>query len=203
MGPGVRQQKTPHLRGFPMRPGRFELPRSKRTTRPSTLRTNCPFFPRPLNRPLHPGSWTIWRTWTVRPRRVNRRRRARMPRPTTPRARWLRLRGLSGGLAPGGAPRLRPSFRLERDLIKRCSRTIGGADQAAGVGVGELRRRALVAVRHGPQADHLGANRHGHGRSGARRYIVVRAARDEPAEFWHIQRQPGTVSRADLSREEV
>jgi hypothetical protein len=33
-----RQQKTPRLRGFRMRPGRFELPRSKRTTRPSTLR---------------------------------------------------------------------------------------------------------------------------------------------------------------------
>jgi hypothetical protein len=26
-----------------MRPGRFELPRSKRTTRPSTLRARCPF----------------------------------------------------------------------------------------------------------------------------------------------------------------
>ena len=32
-----RQQKTLRLRDF-MRPGRFELPRSKRTTRPSTLR---------------------------------------------------------------------------------------------------------------------------------------------------------------------
>ena len=28
-----------------MRPGRFELPRSKRTTRPSTLRATCPSFP--------------------------------------------------------------------------------------------------------------------------------------------------------------
>ena len=28
-----------------MRPGRFELPRSKRTTRPSTLRMTCPIRP--------------------------------------------------------------------------------------------------------------------------------------------------------------
>jgi hypothetical protein len=35
-----------------MRPGRFELPRSKRTTRPSTLRATCPMRPHAFETPI-------------------------------------------------------------------------------------------------------------------------------------------------------
>jgi hypothetical protein len=38
-----------------MRPGRFELPRSKRTTRPSTLRATCPSFPTAAETPISSG----------------------------------------------------------------------------------------------------------------------------------------------------
>src|SRR5687768_436816 len=40
----------PALAGSLMRPGRFELPRSKRTTRPSTLRATCSIHPNAIDR---------------------------------------------------------------------------------------------------------------------------------------------------------
>jgi hypothetical protein len=40
-----RQRPRKALQIRKMRPGRFALPRSKRTARPSTLRARCPFFP--------------------------------------------------------------------------------------------------------------------------------------------------------------
>ena len=40
-----RPRRSHHRYTREMRPGRFELPRSKRTTRPSTLRAGCPSFP--------------------------------------------------------------------------------------------------------------------------------------------------------------
>src|SRR5215210_556668 len=51
-----------------VRPGRLELPRSKRTRRPSTLSVPCAARPVLLSpkRTFHPGCWTIWTWWTVR-----------------------------------------------------------------------------------------------------------------------------------------
>jgi hypothetical protein len=40
-----RPRRRHHSAHREVRPGRFELPRSKRTTRPSTLRATCPSFP--------------------------------------------------------------------------------------------------------------------------------------------------------------
>ena len=51
----TRSGKRQHLQGFPMRPGRFELPRSKRTTRPQPCAPPArPLLPPPKRR-FHPG----------------------------------------------------------------------------------------------------------------------------------------------------
>ena len=61
-----RQQKTPPLRGFPMRPGRFELPvqtdhKALNLARDLPVPSYCG-----LNSASRPRLWTIWTRWTAR-----------------------------------------------------------------------------------------------------------------------------------------
>ena len=51
-----RPRRCHHRGTAKMRPGRVELPRSKRTTRPSTLRATCPIRPNALDPPI----WSGW-----------------------------------------------------------------------------------------------------------------------------------------------
>jgi hypothetical protein len=53
----VPSSAAPIISDQKMRPGRFELPRSKRTTRPSTLRTDC--TTRPLAGDLPDSSTSV------------------------------------------------------------------------------------------------------------------------------------------------
>ena len=54
--PPCRPRRRHDLGTCEMRPGRFELPRSKRTTRPSTLRATCPSFPAAPETPIPSGT---------------------------------------------------------------------------------------------------------------------------------------------------
>ena len=98
---------APSSRYREMRPGRFELPRSKRTTRPSTLRTACPSFPT--------AAETHWATSFASQRGVTPNRRGAADGPM---GRWCRQ---------GSRDSFPPAFpRDARSTCDAASRAFGG-----------------------------------------------------------------------------